>query len=337
MQAVILVGGFGTRLRPLTSTVPKQLLPVAGPTMLERVVRRLASAGIDRVVLSLGYRPEQFTAAFPDDRCGGVELSYAVEPEPLDTAGAIAFAADRAGIDERFLALNGDVLTDLDLAVLCEMHTSSGAAATIALTPVDDPSRYGVVPLHPDGRVRAFIEKPAPGEAPSNWINAGSYVIEPAVLDLVERGRRVSIEREVFPALVETGELYALQSEAYWIDAGTPEAYLQANLDYLDSRRGEVVEGVDPAATVCGAEVHRSVVGPGCTVARGALVQDSVLIADVRVAAGAVVKRSIIGAGASLGERATVGHLSVIGPGERVAPGSVLDAARVPEPTEAES
>lgn len=338
MQAVILVGGFGTRLRPLTSETPKQLLPVAGPTMLERVVRRLADAGIARVVLSLGYRPERFTGAFPDDRCAGVELTYAVEPEPLDTAGAIAFAADAAGIGERFLALNGDVLTDLDLGSLCDLHTTSGASATIALTPVEDPSRYGVVPLHPDGRVQAFIEKPDPGTAPSNWINAGCYLIEPTVLDLIDRGRRVSIEREIFPELVERGELYGLQSNAYWIDAGTPEAYLQANLDYLDSRRGEVVEGVDPGASVCsGAQVDRSVLGTGCVIENGAVVRDSVLVGDVRVGAGAVVRRSIVGSGAVLGERCTVSNLSVIGPGERIASGAALDGTRVPEPIEAGS
>jgi mannose-1-phosphate guanylyltransferase len=132
VQAVILVGGFGTRLRPLTLSLPKQMLPVAGETMLERVVSRLADAGIEEVVLSLGYRPEVFTEAFPDNRCAGVRLRYAVEPEPLDTAGAIAFAADAAGISERFLALNGDVLTDLDLHALCDRHSETGAAATIA-------------------------------------------------------------------------------------------------------------------------------------------------------------------------------------------------------------
>lgn len=332
---MILVGGFGTRLRPLTLSLPKQMLPVAGETMLERVVSRLADAGIEEVVLSLGYRPEVFTEAFPDNRCAGVRLRYAVEPEPLDTAGAIAFAADAAGISERFLALNGDVLTDLDLHALCDRHSETGAAATIALTPVDDPSRYGVVPLRPDGRVEAFIEKPDPGAAPSNWINAGSYVLEPAVLDLVPRGRKVSIEREVFPTLVEQGCLFGLHSDAYWIDAGTPEAYLQANLDFLDGRRGIEVAGIDATASIVdGAKVSRSVLGSECVVGAGAVVTDSVLMDGARVGPGVTLDRSIVGADANVGEGCTVGNLSVIGPGAELPAGSSLDATRVPGPDE---
>lgn len=333
MKAVVLVGGFGTRLRPLTLHTPKQMLPVAGATMLERVVSSLGRCGIGEVVLSLGYRPEVFTDAFPDGRCAGVELRYAVEPEPLDTAGAIAFAADSAGIRERFLALNGDVLTDLDLADLCDRHDRAGAEATISLTPVDDPSRYGVVPLHDDGRVEAFIEKPAPGTAPTNWISAGSYVLEPEVLERIPRGRRVSIERQVFPELVENGRLYGYRSERYWIDAGTPEAYLQANLDYLDGSRGDVVEGVDPGARIHPeAVVKDAVIGRGCSVEAGATVAGSVLMDDVTVARGAFVERSIVGAGAQLGTNSRVVELSVVGPGESIGGDSVLVGERVPGP-----
>jgi mannose-1-phosphate guanylyltransferase len=160
--AVLLVGGFGTRLRPLTLDTPKQMLPVAGPSMLERVLSHLAGHGITRAVLALGYRADGFTAAYPDGRCAGVELIYAVEPEPLDTAGAIGFAAAEAGVDDTFLALNADVLNDLDVTELIEFHRARGAEGTIHLTPVDDPSRYGVVPIDADGRVEAFIEKPPP-------------------------------------------------------------------------------------------------------------------------------------------------------------------------------
>lgn len=332
---MILVGGFGTRLRPLTLSLPKQMLPVAGLTMLERVVSRLADAGICEVVLSLGYRPEVFTKAFPDSLCAGVQLRYAVEPEPLDTAGAIAFAADAVGISERFLALNGDVLTDLDLSALCDRHSETGAAATIALTPVDDPSRYGVVPLRADGMVEAFIEKPDPGTAPSNWINAGSYVLEPEVLDLVPRDRKVSIEREVFPALVDQGRLFGVHSDAYWIDAGTPEAYLQANLDYLDGRRGIEVAGIDPSVQFAdGAEVSRSVLGSGCVVGDDVVVTDSVLMDGVRLGPGVTLDRSIIGAGAHVAEGAMVCNLSVVGPGAEVPAGSTLDSTFVPGPDE---
>lgn len=335
MQAVVLVGGLGTRLRPLTLDLPKQMLPVAGVTMIERVVSLLAAAGIDEVVLSLGYRPEIFTEAFPADRCAGVELRYAVEPEPLGTAGAIAFAADFAGISERFLALNGDVLTDLDLQGLCDRHAETGAAATVALTPVEDPSRYGVVPLDADGRVEAFIEKPDPGTAPSNWINAGYYVVEPEVLDLVPRGAMVSIEREVFPRIVEERRLFGVQSDAYWIDAGTPEAYLQANLDYLDGRRGVEVEGIDASVAIDrGARVSRSVLGRGCVVGADAVVTDSVLLDGVRVGAGTVVDHSIVGTGAQVGDGCTVGDLSVIGPDADLPAGSSIDGTLVPGPDE---
>ncbi|MFV0316673.1 MAG: sugar phosphate nucleotidyltransferase [Microthrixaceae bacterium] len=338
MKAVVLVGGFGTRLRPLTLGIPKQMLPVAGATMLERVVSRLGDHGVDEVVLSLGYRPEVFTEAFPDGSSHGVELTYAVEPEPYDTAGAIAFAADSAGLHERFLALNGDVLTDLDLEALIDRHDRSGAGATIALTPVEDPSRYGVVAVDPRDRVEAFVEKPEPGTAPSNWINAGTYVLEPSVLDLVPRGRKVSIEREVFPVLAGRGELYAQRSEVYWIDAGTPEAYLHANLDYLDGRRdllgapAEVV-GVDRSAQIASdAKVTRSVVGRGCVVGPGASVVDSVLHDGVRVQAGATVKGSMVGSGAMVGEAASIADLSVVGSDVDVPAGTTMVAERLPGP-----
>ena len=332
------MGGFGTRLRPLTLGVPKQMLPVAGPTMLEWVVQRLADLGIDEVILSLGYRPEVFTEAFPDGSCCGVALTYAVEPEPLDTAGAIAFAADHAGLDERFLALNGDVLTDLDLEGLINHHNRNAARATIALTPVEDPSRYGVVPVDSDGRVEAFIEKPDPGDAPSNWINAGTYVLEPSVLDLVPRGTKVSIEREVFPELVSGGDLFAQQSDVYWIDAGTPEAYLQANLDYLDGRRdtnggSAFVDGIDPSAQLSSdCTVSRSVIGRGCVVGSGASIADAVLLDGVRVQAGARVEGSIVGSGTLVGESASVTGLSVVGSDVDIAAGTKLVGDRVPGP-----
>lgn len=333
MRAVILVGGFGTRLRPLTLDAPKQMLPVVGVTMLERVVAQLARHGVDDAVLSLGYRPDAFTEAFPDGLCAGVRLHYAVEPEPLDTAGAIAFAATDAGITDRFVAVNGDVLTDLDVSALWACHDAAGAAATIALTPVDDPSRYGVVPLAEDGRVEAFIEKPDPGTAPSRWINAGTYVLEPEVVGMVEPGRPVSIEREVFPALVGHGSLYGMESDAYWIDAGTPEAYLQANLDELDGLRGDPPSGIDPTAQLAeDATVSRSVVGRGSVIAAGAEVVDSVVMAGVRVAAGARLERAIVGPGATVGDGARLSDLSVIGADTDVPAGSTLVGERLPGP-----
>jgi mannose-1-phosphate guanylyltransferase len=361
VRAVVLVGGEGTRLRPLTFTTPKQMLRVAEVTMIERVLAHLAAHGVDDVVLSMGYRPDVFLAAFPDDRCAGVSLAYAVEPEPLDTAGGIRFAASHAGMEEAFLVVNGDVLTDLDVGALVGFHRARGAAATIALTPVEDPSAFGVVPTEPDGRVQAFIEKPPREEAPTNLINAGTYVLEPEVLDRIPVGRRVSIERETFPSLVDDGSLYALGSEAYWIDTGTPAKFLQANLDLLSGSRGtappvpdarEVAPGVwyvgagpvvdgdvqprslvgDAAYVASGAQVVESVVGSGARVGEGAVVRGSVLLPGSAVASGAVVDGSIVGEGAVVGEGARVTGLSVIGGSAKVEPGSSLDGVRLPEP-----
>ena len=206
MKAVVLVGGEGTRLRPLTLTTPKQMLPVGGRPMIERVLEQLAAHGIDEAVLSLGYRPDAFIEAYPDGRCAGVPLRYAVEAEPLDTAGAIRFAACDAGIDETFVVVNGDVLTDLDVGRAGRASTAAqGAEATIALTPVEDPSRFGVVPTDSRRPGRGLRREAAPGEAPTNLINAGTYVLEPSVLDRIPGGRRVSIERETFPAMVAQG------------------------------------------------------------------------------------------------------------------------------------
>jgi len=353
----VLVGGEGTRLRPLTNTIPKQLLPVVEQTMIERVLAHLAAHGVEEALLSLGYRPDAFLSAFPEDRAGGVRLRYAVEPAPLDTAGAIAFAASHGGIDDTFLVVNGDVLTDLDVSALVRFHRQRGAEASISLTPVDDPSRFGVVPTDADGRVLAFIEKPEPGRAPTNMINAGAYVLEPSVLDRIDRERRVSIERETFPAMVEAGRLFALASDSYWIDAGTPAQYLQAHRDLLSGARpgppapgareaapgvwvlgAPVIDGeVRPdsligagARVASGACVVDSVVGAGARVDAGASLAGSVLLPGAAVAAGAAVDDSVVGAQAVIGESAVVRDLSVVGAGVVIDAGARVEGDRVP-------
>lgn len=327
MKAVVLVGGRGTRLRPLTLTTPKQMLPVAGRPMIERVVSHLCGHGVSEVVLSLGYRPDAFRLAYTDGTCAGATLSYAVEPSPLDTAGGIGFAARAVGVDATFVVHNGDVLTTLDLAALVAFHRAHGGAATVALTPVSDPSRYGVVATDATGQVQAFIEKPAPGTAPSNLINAGTYVLEPSVLDLIPVDRPVSVEREVFPALAAAGDLFAVPSDAHWVDAGTPSTYLEANLT-LARREGNWVDPaaqVDPAATVLD-----SVVAPGAVVAAEACVVGSVLLPGARVGRQAVVRDSILGAGASVGDRSVVEARSVLGDGASIGEGLALSGALFP-------
>ncbi len=334
MKAVVLVGGFGTRLRPLTLGTPKQMLPVVDRPMIEWVVGHLAAHGVDEAVLALGYRPDDFTAAYPDDRCAGVHLSYAVEDTPLDTAGAVRFAATEAGIDERFLVVNGDVLTDLDIGGLIDFHDGHGGAGTIHLIPVEDPSRYGVVPTDGAGRVLDFVEKPAAEDAPSRWINAGTYVLEPEVLELIAPEGRVSIERETFPALAAEGRLYGYEVETYWVDAGTPETYLQAQLDLIDGHRAgqpSVIAVAAHAEVGADAKVEHAVVMAGAAVADGAAVLDSAVLPGARIEAGATVRDSIIGPQAVVGADAVVEAGSVVGDRAVVAPGEVLTAARRPE------
>ncbi|MDQ6782802.1 MAG: NDP-sugar synthase, partial [Actinomycetota bacterium] len=334
VRAVVLVGGKGTRLRPLTLTTPKQMLPVGGRPMLERVLAHLDAYGIGDVVLSLGYRPDAFLSAYPGGTCAGVRLHYAVEPEPLDTAGAIAFAARHAEITEAFLVVNGDVLTDLNVAALIKLHRTRGAEATIALTPVDDPSAFGVVSTDGADRVTAFIEKPPPGQAPTNLINAGTYVLEPTVVDLIAPDRRTSIEREIFPALVERGSLYAMASDASWIDAGTSETYRRANLSWA-RRRGDR-GGVHPGASVSdGARIDNSVIGTGSVVTEGATVTASVLLDGVRVGSGATVTDSVIGYRGTIGAGATVGPGVILGDDVVLAEGAVVATAVDPgDPTQ---
>lgn len=335
MRAIVLVGGEGTRLRPLTLTRPKPMLPVAGIPMLARKLAHLAEHGITEAVLSLGYRPDAFLAAFPTGDAGGVKLYYAVEPSPLDTAGAIRFAAQSAGYldsgdSEPIIAVNGDVLTTLDLTAQVAFHRSVGARATIALTRVDDPSAFGVVPCDADGRVIAFVEKPLRHEAPTDWINGGTYVLDPSVIGSIPADERISIERVIFPALVTEGSLYAVHSPTPWIDAGIPSTYLQANLDAIP-HNGPPVGLVDGSAHIHDtAVVVHSVIGAGCVIADGAAVRRSVLLAGAIVASGAVVEDSIIGEGAQVLSNAHVSALSVVGDGAVVEAGAVLVDARLP-------
>jgi mannose-1-phosphate guanylyltransferase len=333
--AVVLVGGFGTRLRPLTETIPKQLLPVAGVAMIERVLAQLSRHGVDRAVLSMGYLPDLFVEAYPSRRIAGVDVSFAIEPEPLGTAGAVRFAALAAGASETFLAVNGDVLTDLDVGTLLALHRAHGAEGTIHLTPVEDPSRYGVVVTDADGRVSAFVEKPPAASAPSNHVNAGTYVLEPAMLDRVAADVAVSIETEVFPAMVDEGALYARLDETYWLDAGTPPAYLRANTDVLDGVRDVDVPGTLehgalrlPGAVVAeGATVERSVLGAGARVHRDAVLRGAVLLDGAVIEEGASVIDSIVGPGATIGAGAVLTGHAVVGRDGRVPDGARLAGA----------
>jgi mannose-1-phosphate guanylyltransferase len=306
MQAIVLVGGKGTRLRPLTESVPKPALTLVDRPFLAYMIEWLAGHGVTEVVLACGFLPDVLREALAgEEERAGVRIRYAVEPEPLGTAGAIRFAADALGdeLDERFLALNGDVLTDLDLSALLRAHAERAARATIALHPVEDSSAFGLVHSGSEGEVLAFLEKT--GEAAPGEVNAGMYVLERSVLEPIPPGENVSIERDVFPRLVGEG-LHGLLLEGYWMDIGTPERYLQASWDILEGRVETRVEPTAPGALVAAvAELAgdaavgpRAVVSPGCRVGAGAELRESVLLEGSEVGEGARLTRSILSPGA---------------------------------------
>jgi mannose-1-phosphate guanylyltransferase len=324
MQAIVLVGGEGTRLRPLTNDVPKPALTLVDRPFLAYMIEWLGAHGVTEVVLACGFLPDVLQEALGEGEHGGVRLRYVTEPERRGTAGAIRFAADALGdeLDDRFLALNGDVLTDLDLTALMNAHSERGARATIALYPVEDSAAYGLVGVDGEGRVTEFVEKT--GEAVPGEINAGAYFLERSVLDLIPPEREVSIEREVFPLLVGDG-LGALRLDGYWMDIGTPERYLQASWDILEGRVATRVRPTAPGLLIgAGAEIGagasvgpRAVVAPGCRVGAGAQVQDSVLLDGSVVGGGAKVSGSVLAPGASVDAGAELSG-AVIGRDERV-------------------
>jgi mannose-1-phosphate guanylyltransferase len=318
MQALILAGGEGTRLRPLTMTVPKPVVPLANRPFITYMIDWLDHHGFDDIVMSCGFLAEGVREVLGTGTLNGVTVQYVDEPEPLGTAGAVKLAEPVLG--ERFAVLNGDVLTDLDISKLRTFHEQHGATATLGLYPVEDPSSYGVVVTGEDGRVEEFLEKPAPGTAPTNHVNAGMYMLEHEVLEHIDSGRAVSFEREVFPSLVGAG-LHALPLEGYWMDIGTPQRYLQATRDIL---RGTVVTQVSPSSAVDGA-TPPVLVGAGCQIAPDAQVGPDVTLGEeVRVEGGASVAASSLHDGVVVGEGAVVED-SIVGPNARIAAGARLE------------
>jgi mannose-1-phosphate guanylyltransferase len=325
VQAIVLVGGEGTRLRPLTLTTPKPALTLVDRPFLAYMIEWLAGHGVAEVVLACGFLPEALREALvgEEERAGTI-IRYVVEPEPRGTAGAIRYAAEQLGeaLGDRFLALNGDVLTDLDLTALLRVHRERAARATLGLYPVEDAAAYGLVETAAGGEVHAFTEKtgePIPGE-----INAGTYVLERSVLDLIPPGENVSIERDVFPRLVANG-LHGLRLDGYWMDIGTPARYLAASWDILERRVKTRVEPTAPgmflapsAAVADGARIGpRTVLAPGCRVGAGAEIHGSVLLEDCTVGEGATVSGSILAPGVSV-EPGVALEGAVIGARERV-------------------
>lgn len=349
VEAVVLVGGTGTRLRPLTEVTPKPLLEAAGEPLVAHLVARLRGIGVQRVVLATSYRAELFRDRFGAGEHLGVELSYAVETEPLGTGGAIRHAAARLTLAGDVLVLNGDVLAGTDLLALLEEHRRAGADVTLVLTEVADPRAFGLVPTTPDGRVQAFLEKPAgTQEVPTHQVNAGCYVFTPAAIQEIPPRRVVSVERETFPALLRQGRLVIGRLDTgYWRDLGTPEQFAAGSADLvrgvvvsplLSGRTGEAL--ILPDAVVAadarlsggttigraavvgpGAQVAGSVVFDGARIGAGALVSGSLVGPGAVLGDGCRASGAVIGAGAVIGERVTLARGARVGTGEPVTGG----------------
>lgn len=335
MQAVILVGGEGTRLRPLTSTVPKPVVPLVDRPFISYMLEWLGRHGIDDVIMSCGFLATSVRNVLGDGSAYGIRLRFVEEPDPRGTAGALKYAESM--LDERFLMLNGDVLTDIDLTGQIAQHARTGAMATLALVPVEDPSTYGLVHLQDDRAVRDFLEKPSSDMIDTNLISAGAYVLEREILELVPAGRNVSIEREVWPRLIGAG-LYGFPSESYWLDIGTPARYLQGTFDILEGivqtgvreRLGNSYLSVSEDAQVLGRAVPPAVIESGAIVAEGAHVGSLVVLGhDVKIGAGTTVERAVILNGSEIGENCTLRDCIVaagcrVGAGTHVQEGAVL-------------
>jgi mannose-1-phosphate guanylyltransferase len=332
LKAAILAGGLGTRMRPLTFTTPKPLLPVLNVPMLVRTIERLPK-GVDGVVLAVNYLADQI-AAYLKENPMPLPVKLVQEDEPLGTAGAVRnLERDLGG--ERFFVLNGDVITSVDLGAMVDFHRRRGGVGTLHLWPVEDPTRFGIARVDDDGRILEFKEKPRLEEAFSNLINAGTYILEPEVLDTIPKGRAVSIEREIFPQLIDRG-LYGYTSGEFWIDAGKPLDYIEAhrllmNVDrarYRPRRKLPGVEVEPPCLIPASAELAPGVrIGPNVSlgervvIGEGAQVADSVLLDGVRVGARARIEMSVVGNGAFIGDGARLSRGTVVADGGEVGPG----------------
>ncbi len=337
VDAVVLVGGKGTRLRPLTLSAPKPMLPTAGLPFLTHLLSRIAAAGIEHVILGTSYKPAVFEAEFGDGSALGLQIEYVTEEHPLGTGGGIANVAGKLRNDTA-LVFNGDVLSGADLAQLLDFHRSNRADVTLQLVRVGDPRAFGCVPTDEEDRVVAFLEKTE--DPPTDQINAGCYVFERNVIDRIPQGREVSVEREVFPALLADGDckIYGYVDASYWRDMGTPEDFVRGSADLvrgiapspaLRGHRGEqlVHDGaaVSPGALLIGG----TVVGRGAEIGPGTRLDGAVIFDGVRVEAGCVIERSIIGFGARIGPRALIRD-GVIGDGADIgARCELLSGARV--------
>ena len=330
MKAIILAGGVGTRLRPLSCTRPKLLFPLLNKPLLDHTLERLAETGVNGVTLAVKFMADSFMTRYGKST-NGMTVSYSKEKIPMWTGGAIKYAEELIGHDDQFLVLNGDIFTTIDYSELIRKHKENEAIATIALYKVKDPSRYGTVKLTDDNRITQFVEKAPLGKAPSNLINAGVYVLDPEIFDYIPAGRPVSIEREVFPKLAEQGKLFGHTFTDVWIDIGKPEDYLRANKVMLDvstekrligpdAKLGAEVIVNDPVMVDSGVTVgQNSKIGPYAIVGRDTVLgrnvhlENSVVFPDARILDDATVRGAVIGEATTIGKGATINEGCVIG------------------------
>jgi len=331
MQAVILAGGSGTRLRPLTSRVAKPVVTLVDRPFIVFVLDWLRRHDFTDVILCCGFQADGVRAVLGDGSRHGVSLRYVAESEPLGTGGPLLLAGEL--LDERFVVCNGDILTDIDLRAQLAAHERTGAVATLALVEVEDPSAYGLVRCAPDGAVLEFVEKPRGTLAGEALISAGVYVLERSVLELIAPGRQVSIEREVWPALVGNG-LYGHRADGYWLDIGTPERYLQGSFDIVagalavDGRSQPGSNGIGSRCQIAAdAQIGELVVlGDGVQVGSGATIERSVVLSGAQIGAGSVLRDSIVGERAKIGAHVELGRGVVIGEDAEVTPHRLIAA-----------
>jgi mannose-1-phosphate guanylyltransferase len=350
MKAFILVGGEGTRLRPLTCNTTKAMVPVLNKPFLEHLLGYLKRHDFTDIILALSYLPQRIRDYFGDGAKMGVRLSYLIEEEPLGTAGAVKNAASY--LDDSFLMLNGDVFTDLDITAMIDCHRQRKAVATIAVTPVDDPTAYGLIETDDGGRVTRFLEKPRREEVTTNLINAGVYILEPDILARIPPGKKVSIEKETFQQLLAGRDaMYAYPTSAYWLDMGTPEKYLRLNHDLLLGKAPAPLDTggggnsqIDPSAEIEapvligeGCIIGRgvklkgpAVLGPQCKIDQGATIDGAVLWDNVKIGAGAALRNCIAASHSEIREKSVVpdncvlGDNVVVGKNNRLAQGTLI-------------
>jgi mannose-1-phosphate guanylyltransferase len=353
MQALILAGGEGTRLRPLTTTIPKPVVPLVDRPFIAFMLDWLRGHGVDDVIMSCGFLASGVRNVLGDGSAYGLRLRYVEEPQPLGTGGAVKFAESL--LDERFLMLNGDVLTDLDVTAQLALHEQRGARATLALTPVEDPSAYGLVRTRDDGEVTGFVEKPSPNQIDTHNISAGIYVLDRSVLELLEPQQPASIERDVFPRLVGEG-LYAYVGEGYWLDIGTPERYLEGTFDILEGtvatavaeRMGDGFLCVEPGTENGGRVIPSALIERDCRIAANAriggravleagvsvgehtTIERAVVLRGSTIGANCTLRGCIVGAGVEIGDNTHVEGLAVLGEGVTIGADNVItNGARV--------